>query len=220
MKCQCGAEIAADSANCLICGARKPFAWTCEKCEQDVPWDHAIQLVCSTVCPKCGAPKPPSLPSPVINRPIAVIPNCSGFGQFVLLVGAIASLLGCIYTVVVAVGTALGNQWAVSLIVCPIGFLLQAGDVRRVYSSAVARPGALRPQIEVACVACLGVVAGCIGWAGSTICAVSEDLVASHDYYLIIGLMYPSARTSTGIAVETLPKKFGYCPPDRYDWNI
>jgi hypothetical protein len=55
-----------------------------------------------------------------------VIPNCSPFAQFVLLVGAIASLLGCIFAVLAAVGSALEGHWIVAIIICPLAFLLHS----------------------------------------------------------------------------------------------
>jgi hypothetical protein len=126
MKCRCGSELTSDSAYCFICGARRPYAWICEKCQHEVPWDHDVHLVCSTVCPQCGEAKPPTLGSSTINRPTAVLPNCSSFGQFVLLLGAIVSMIGCAYTVIVGVGSLFEKQWMVGLIVCPFCFLLQA----------------------------------------------------------------------------------------------
>jgi hypothetical protein len=128
MKCSCGAEVTADSSSgcCAFCGARKPFAWLCDHCDQEVPWDHPSKLICSTVCPKCGESKPESPPSPVIIRPNAVIANCSPFAQFVLLVGAIVSLLGCVYTVIVGIGSLIERQWFIGLVVCPFCFVLQA----------------------------------------------------------------------------------------------
>jgi hypothetical protein len=128
MKCSCGAEIATNSGSgyCAICGARKPFAWICTKCNHEVPWAHPTNLVCSTVCPTCSEPKPPSEPSPVIIRSTAVIPNCSGFAQFVLLMGAIVSFLGCVFAMIAAVVSLVNAQWEDGLIKCPFFFLLQA----------------------------------------------------------------------------------------------
>ena len=126
MNCICGAKIPGDSSYCAFCRARKPFAWSCEKCNQEVPWDDPTNLVYATFCPKCGEPKPASPPSPVIIRPTAVLPNCSPFGQFVLLVGAIVSFLGCVFAVIAAVMSLLDKQWVDGLIKCPFFFVLQA----------------------------------------------------------------------------------------------
>jgi hypothetical protein len=128
MKCTCGAEIASDSGSglCGFCGARKPYAWVCANCNQEVAWDHPTELVCSTVCPKCKEPKPASQPSPLFIRPTAWLPNCSPFGQFALLVGAIFSLLGCVFAVVAAVFSLLEGHWVIALVQWPFFFVLQA----------------------------------------------------------------------------------------------
>jgi hypothetical protein len=122
MKCRCGAEIDFSSGYCALCDTRRPFAWICERCNQEVPWDHPTSLVCSTVCPDCGNPKPAS-------PPLAVIPNCSAFGQFVLLAGATASILGCVGLVLAAIACLVERQWLHAFVTCPILFLLQAASV-------------------------------------------------------------------------------------------
>jgi hypothetical protein len=93
----------------------------------DVPWDHPTNLVCSTVCPTCGDPKPASLPSIVVVRPTSVIPNCSPFAQFVLLLSAIVAFLGCAGSALAAIACLFEGLWLHAFVTCPFSFLLQAG---------------------------------------------------------------------------------------------